>query len=96
LYGHELDEDTTPKQANLVWTISKRRCDLFSANNLARQEEGGFIGADVILAELPKKIGELPKRRVGLFVDGAPARDGATIHNPDTKEQIGKFTTNLP
>lgn len=25
LYGHELDETTTPKEANLVWTISKRR-----------------------------------------------------------------------
>lgn len=82
LYGHELDEDTTPKQANLVWTISKRR-----------QEEGGFIGADAVLAELPKKIAELPKRRVGLFVDGAPARDGATIHHKDTQEKIGIVTS---
>lgn len=27
LYGNDLDEKTTPKQANLVWTISNRRCD---------------------------------------------------------------------
>lgn len=58
-----------------------------------RQEEGGFIGAEAILAELPKKIGELKKRRVGLFVDGAPAREGATIHSPQTNEQIGVVTS---
>jgi len=83
LYGHELDEETTPKQANLAWTISKRR-----------QEEGGFIGAEAILAELPTKISDLPKRRVGFFVEGAPAREGATIHtatNPE--EQIGTVTS---
>lgn len=26
LYGHDLNDDTTPKQANLVWTITPRRC----------------------------------------------------------------------
>jgi len=83
LYGHELDEDTTPKQANLVWTISKRR-----------QEEGGFIGAEAVLAELNKKINELPKRRVGLFVEGAPAREGATIHTSlEPSVEIGKVTS---
>jgi len=82
LYGHELDETTTPKEANLVWTISKRR-----------QTEGGFIGAEVILPELPQKIGQLKRRRVGLIVEGAPAREGATVHDPTTKEQIGIVTS---
>jgi len=44
LYGHEIDQTTTPKEANLVWAISKRR-----------QEEGGFIGSEVICGEIPKK-----------------------------------------
>ena len=64
--------------------------------NTYRQEEGGFIGAEAILAELPKKIGELPKRRVGLFVDGAPAREGTPIHSVDTQEQIGMLFINVP
>lgn len=81
LYGHDLDAHTTPKEANLVWTISERR-----------QKEGGFIGANVILGQLPQKITELKKRRVGLFVDGAPAREGATIHEENGTE-IGTVTS---
>lgn len=54
-----------------------------------RQAEGGFIGDKVILAELPGKISDLPRRRVGLFVDGSPAREHATVHDPATQEQIG-------
>ena len=34
LYGHELDEETTPVEASLLWAIGKRR-----------RTEGGFIGA---------------------------------------------------
>jgi aminomethyltransferase len=82
LYGNDLDETTTPKQANLVWTISQRR-----------QTEGGFIGDKVILGEIPGKIGDLPRRRVGLFVDGSPAREHATIHDPSNEQQIGIVTS---
>jgi len=81
LYGHDLDDQTTPKEANLVWTISERR-----------QKEGGFIGSDVILSQIPQKLSEIKKRRVGLFVDGAPAREGATIHDAAGSE-IGKVTS---
>jgi len=45
------------------------------------------------LAELPGKIGDLKKRRVGIFIEGAPARELATIHDPSTKEQIGHVTS---
>lgn len=37
LYGHDLNETTTPIEGMLAWTISKRR-----------REEGGFIGAEKI------------------------------------------------
>lgn len=66
LYGHDIDLTTSPVEADLVWSISKRR-----------REEGGFVGADVVqrqLAEGPKR------RRVGILPEGrAPAREGTEI-----------------
>ncbi|MEN5083621.1 glycine cleavage system aminomethyltransferase GcvT [Bosea sp. TWI1241] len=70
LYGHDLDETTTPVEAGLTWSIQKRR-----------RAEGGFPGAERIQAELagaPKRV------RVGLLPEGrAPAREGAEIATPD-------------
>ncbi|MEM7443582.1 MAG: glycine cleavage system aminomethyltransferase GcvT [Pseudomonadota bacterium] len=78
LYGHDIDETTTPVEAALVWSISKRR-----------RAEGGFPGADVVqrdLAEGPKR------KRVGVSPDGrAPAREGTPI-SVDGHE-IGSITS---
>src|SRR2546430_13742626 len=41
LYGHDIDETTTPIEAGLAWTIGKRR-----------RAEGGFPGAAMILRQL--------------------------------------------
>ncbi len=41
LYGHDIDETTSPVEAGLSWSIGKRR-----------KSEGGFIGADRIQKEL--------------------------------------------
>ncbi len=70
LYGHDIDETTSPVEAGLGWTIGKRR-----------RAEGGFPGADVIL----RQIADGPSRRlVGLRLAGrAPAREGAEILNMD-------------
>jgi aminomethyltransferase len=66
LYGHDIDETTTPIEAGLAWAIGKRR-----------RAEGGFPGADVILAQLRDKPA---RRRVGIKPEGrAPARDGTRI-----------------
>ncbi len=65
LYGHDLDPTVSPIEANLGFALSKRR-----------REARDFPGAARILAEAagtPKRI------RVGLLVEGAPARDGADI-----------------
>ena len=65
LYGHDLDSTVSPIEANLAFALSKRR-----------REARDFAGAARILAEAagtPKRI------RVGLAVEGAPARDGADI-----------------
>jgi glycine cleavage system T protein (aminomethyltransferase) len=66
LYGHDIDETTSPVEADLVWSMQKRR-----------RSEGGFPGAKRIQDELahgPKR------RRVGIRPDGrAPAREGTEI-----------------
>jgi aminomethyltransferase len=66
LYGHDIDETTSPIEAGLAWSIQKRR-----------RQEGGFPGAERIQQELASS----PKRlRVGIKPDGrAPAREGAEI-----------------
>ncbi|MFL4977697.1 MAG: glycine cleavage system aminomethyltransferase GcvT [Xanthobacteraceae bacterium] len=66
LYGHDIDETTSPVEAALTWSIARRR-----------REDGGFPGAARISAE----IAEGPKRRrVGIKPEGrAPAREGTEI-----------------
>lgn len=78
LYGHDLDEETTPVEANLKWTIAKRR-----------REAADFAGADVILKQLAEGT---PRLRVGLKPEGkAPVREGAEIHAGGRK--IGTVTS---
>jgi aminomethyltransferase len=66
LYGHDIDETTSPVEADLTWSIQKRR-----------RTGGGFPGAPRIQAE----IANGPKRkRVGIKPDGrAPAREGTEV-----------------
>ena len=79
LYGHDIDETTSPIEANLGWSIQKRR-----------RIEGGFPGADRIQDELKHR----PKRlRVGIKPEGrAPAREGTIVLAADGTE-IGKITS---
>lgn len=79
LYGHDLDTNTDPAEADLGWAIQKRR-----------REEGGFPGSERIL----KGLSEGPSRiRVGLSILGkAPAREGAEILDMDGN-QIGVVTS---
>jgi aminomethyltransferase len=86
LYGHDLDDSTTPVEAALSWVIGKDR-----------RTAGGFHGSDVILKQLKKKSegGGVERRRVGLIVEGAPAREGAEIVD-DKGEKIGKITSGCP
>jgi aminomethyltransferase len=78
LYGHDLNEDISPIESALAWLIGKRR-----------REQGGFIGSDIILRQLKEGVA---KKRVGLIVKGAPAREDVTIHN-NKGEEIGKVTS---
>lgn len=66
LYGHDIDTTTTPVEADLVWTMSKRR-----------REDGGFPGDARIKRELD--LGP-QRRRVGIQPEGrAPAREHTEI-----------------
>ncbi len=66
LYGHDIDTATTPIEADLGFSIGKRR-----------REEGGFPGADIVLAQI--KDGP-SRKRVGIRPEGRTiAREGAEI-----------------
>lgn len=79
LYGHDLDEETTPVAAGLGFALKKRRRD-----------EGGFPGHARIMAE--REGGSILKR-VGLIVEGRqPVREGATVLDADGNE-AGRVTS---
>jgi aminomethyltransferase len=60
LYGQDLDENTSPVEAGLTWVIGKER-----------REKGGFIGAEAVQKHI---VEGPPRRRIGLVVEGVPAR----------------------
>ncbi len=79
LYGHDLDDQTTPVMADLGFALSKRR-----------REEGGFPGHARIMAE--REQGAIVKR-VGLSIEGRqPVREGAMVVDGEGNE-IGKVTS---
>ncbi len=79
LYGHDIDETTSPVEAGLVWSIGKRR-----------RSEGGFIGS----ARVQRELANGPSRkRVGIEPEGrAPAREGTAITDASGR-QIGAITS---
>jgi aminomethyltransferase len=78
LYGHDMTPETSPIGADVAFAVSKRR-----------RAEGGFFGAERILAELAN--GPATKR-VGLTFEGRqPAREGAPIHKDG--QPIGVVTS---
>lgn len=87
LYGQDLDDTTTPVEAGLSWIIPKDR----------RRPDAGFHGAEIIAQQIvPKSKGGtgVTRRRVGLVVEGAPARTGADI--VVGSETVGKVTSGCP
>jgi aminomethyltransferase len=79
LYGHDIDETTTPVEADLAWTIGKRR-----------RAEAGFPGAAVVLRQLAEGTS---RKRVGIRPDGrAPAREDTEIVD-GAGHKLGKVTS---
>lgn len=78
LYGHDLDETTSPVEGDLGFAISKRR-----------RTDGGFAGAQRVLGELTSGA---TRKRVALTVEGRqPVREGAELFAGDTP--IGTVTS---
>ncbi len=79
LYGHDIDEATSPVEAGLTWSIAKRR-----------RKQDGFPGA----ARLQEELADGPSRlRVGLELEGrAPAREGCEIVG-ESGEALGNVTS---
>ena len=79
LYGHELTPETSPIEAGLAWAIGKRR-----------REEGGFLGAEIIL----RQLADGPARKlVGIIPDGrSPARESTQVQDAEGRT-IGFVTS---
>lgn len=78
LYGNDLNEDITPIQAGLTWTVGKRR-----------REACDFLGGEVIKQQLAEGV---PNRRVGFVSSGAPARQHSDIVTPEG-QRVGEVTS---
>ncbi len=82
LYGHDINEQTTPVEAALEWAIPKIR-----RHGGARA--GGFPGAQIILRQIEQGTS---RRRVGLIPEGrAPIREGEPLFNAD-RLVVGRVT----
>ena len=85
LYGNDIDTTTSPIEASLEWAIQKVR-------RSGGEREGGFPGAERILAEL---TGGTSRRRVGLRPEGkAPVRAHAKLYaDAEGRDEIGEVTS---
>ena len=79
LYGHELDENKTPIEANLKWALSKQRI-----------ENGDFIASDIIKNQIIEGVKQI---RVGIKPEGRIiAREKTKIFNKDDL-LVGEITS---
>lgn len=79
LYGHDIDLTTTPAEADLLWSVPKRR-----------RTQANFPGAETLIQQIENGVA---KKRVGILPEGrAPAREGTLIESP-TGEALGQITS---
>ncbi len=85
LYGHDIDQTTSPIEAALDWAIQKVR-------RRGGAREGGFPGADRILGELDAGPS---RQRVGILPEGrGPMREGTELFAAETGgEPVGRVTS---
>jgi aminomethyltransferase len=83
LYGHDINDMTTPVQAGLTWAIQKAR-------RAGGARAGGYPGAKVIDGQLMHGVGT---KRVGLIgLERVPVREGALIVDAKDNE-VGRVTS---
>lgn len=84
LYGHDINVDTTPVEASLIWAISKNRRN-------GGERAGGFPGAEKILKQIETK--QVETKRIGLIGSSrAPVREGADLVD-EQGQSIGRVTS---
>lgn len=85
LYGHDIDDTTTPVEAGLTWAIQKVR-------RSGGDRAGGFPGAEHILTQMENGAS---RKRVGLLPTGrAPMREGVPLFaSEDAVDPIGVITS---
>ncbi|OHT09443.1 Aminomethyltransferase, mitochondrial [Tritrichomonas foetus] len=83
LYGHEMNEETTPVEASLGWLVDKKRMD------------GSFVGGNKIVSELKDRKLAKKHRRVGLKMMGKapPPRSECKVFDKEGKNEIGHITS---
>ncbi len=80
LYGHELNDEISPIEAALNWSISRSR-------RTGGTKEGGFPGASIILDQMQNGV---QRKRIGLQLEGRmAAREGVSLHN-QAGEKVGE------
>lgn len=97
LYGHDLDDITTPVEGGLGWVVAKERRQISNTGD-------SFNGSDTIIPQLTKKSAGgtgVIRKRVGLTISGVPAREGARIYTSDSVsekdgQEIGIITSGGP
>lgn len=85
LYGSDIDERTTPVEAELSWAIQTVRWR-------GGAREGGFPGAEIVLVQLERGA---PRLRVGFRPEGrAPVRAGAPLYaEMEASAPVGSVTS---
>jgi aminomethyltransferase len=87
LYGHEIDETTTPWEAGLAWICKMEKAPFLGSDVLAKQKQTGIERKLVGFEMLEKRIGRdgypviIEGREVGSVTSGCPA--------PFLKKNIG-------
>ncbi len=83
LYGHDIDEASSPIEAGLSWAIQKVR-------RPGGEREGGYPGAATIASQL---AGKLLRKRVGLVgLERVPVREGAPLFDAHG-HRLGQVTS---
>lgn len=88
LYGHDLDDTTTPVEAALTWLIPKSRRDI-DTTPLEKQ----FIGQAQVLNHIKNGV---TRRRVGFVVDNAVPRENMEVLDKESGEVVGRITSGCP
>ena len=83
LYGHDINQQTSPVEASLLWSINKSR-------RAGGSKQGDFLGSETVLKHIDQGVSQ---KRVGFSVEGrAPVREGAEIID-ESGAVIGAITS---